>query len=494
MAEAWRLLMRRENRLRSPFGCVFALSALLCSVACNVGGDSGIGPPLDRIFLPTGAAVEGTGRWLLVVNSNSDLRYSFGTVVPMDLAAIREDLGKAWPVCPAANYRPRKNEGRSCCRDLLDVRVLNCDDRPYALASATVQVGSFATTPVLQSFERAGQRVDRLFFGVRADPSVTFVDVTVNPDGLDLRCTGDPLAPGGSQALNPRCDSNHRVEKGNLAGLDLLVPEEPFALTLDPSLGVLYVGHLFGGLSAIDVCAPTASAPRLAAVVPTVYVGQIAFGVTSITPSLKGDPLSPVFTTARSGVFIGQLLFQAGAAAAACNPLAPRNLTLVPAAPLAATTFEPRGAESRGFVFQPEFDRAFVLHRNSAGNPAALARMALGLDSRGRPQLEPTLAIDVCAGPAELLLHNAGRGDRLYIPCFEAGQIYVVDPDLMVVTNIVEAGRGPASLAFDPNDPTTAYVIGYVDNNVSVLDLRPGSLTEARVVQRIGFPRTSSQL
>ena len=496
MAVAWRWFMYREIRLRSHFGCVLALHALLALSACSIGGESGIEPPLDRIFLPTGAVVDGSGRWLLVVNSNSDLRYSFGTVVPLDLVAAREDLNHPlWPICPAEDYRPLRNEGRKCCRDPLDVRVLNCDDRPYALPAATVRVGSFATTPVMQSFERDGKRVDRMFFGVRADPSITFVDVTTGPDGLGLRCTGNPNDINVTGERNSRCDKNFRVEKGVLGGNDVLLPEEPFSLKLDPTLNVLYVGHLFGGLSAIDVCAPGISTPRLGSVVRRVYGEEApATGVTAIAPSLEGDPLLPVFTTAREGVALGQLFFRAGAQAAVCDPAAPRDLTLVPAPPLAANTFEPRGSETRGLVYQRDKNRAFVLHRNSGGNPAALARMNLGLDTRQQRQFEPSAAIDVCAGPGELHLHDAGRGNRLYIPCFDSGQVYVVDPDLMVVTEIIEVGRGPSSLTFDPNLPTVAYVIGYVDNNISVLDLRPGSATEGIVVQRIGFARTSREL
>jgi len=36
-----------------------------------------------------------------------------------------------------------------------------------------------------------------------------------------------------------------------------------------------------------------------------------------------------------------------------------------------------------------------------------------------------------------------------------------------------------------------AYVVGFGDNNISVIDLRPGSTTEYHVVQRMGFPRVT---
>ena len=84
--------------------------------------------------------------------------------------------------------------------------------------------------------------------------------------------------------------------------------------------------------------------------------------------------------------------------------------------------------------------------------------------------------------------HNAGRGQLIFITCYEGGEIYVVDPKVPLVVAIIEAGHGPVGLTFSPADPTIAYVAGYADNNVSVIDLSPGSPTEYMVVQRIGFP------
>ena len=71
--------------------------------------------------------------------------------------------------------------------------------------------------------------------------------------------------------------------------------------------------------------------------------------------------------------------------------------------------------------------------------------------------------------------------------CFEAGQIYVVDPKLPGVVGVIEAGRGPAGLKFS-NDGKRAYVIGFGHNNISVVDLDPGSPTQYHVIHRLGFP------
>jgi DNA-binding beta-propeller fold protein YncE len=90
--------------------------------------------------------------------------------------------------------------------------------------------------------------------------------------------------------------------------------------------------------------------------------------------------------------------------------------------------------------------------------------------------------------------HDAGRGPRLFVDCYEGGQVNVVDPNLMALEATIDVGAGPADLQFTAGDPTTAYVAAYANNNIAVLDLRPGSPTEYRVVQRIGFVRTSTAL
>jgi DNA-binding beta-propeller fold protein YncE len=89
--------------------------------------------------------------------------------------------------------------------------------------------------------------------------------------------------------------------------------------------------------------------------------------------------------------------------------------------------------------------------------------------------------------------HDAGRGSLLYITCFEGGQIYVVDPQALLVVAIIEVGHGPTALRFSPTDPTIAFVADYADNNLSVIDLDPGSPTEYAVVQRLGFPHAVTQ-
>ena len=57
---------------------------------------------------------------------------------------------------------------------------------------------------------------------------------------------------------------------------------------------------------------------------------------------------------------------------------------------------------------------------------------------------------------------------------------------------IIETGNGPTDLTFSPTDPNVAFVASYADNNVSVIDIEPGSPTRYMVVQRLGFPHADT--
>jgi hypothetical protein len=488
---------------RSQLLAFVAAAFVLGSPGCDfAGGKSGVTAPLDRIFLPSGGQVVNSGRRLLVVNSNLDLRYSTGTVVPIDLSAVALDRNKGtWNNCPSVDFRPIKNEGRFCCKDLLDPRVLNCDDRPYADIQSTVLIGSFGTAPVLQNFSLGEKKVERMFFAVRADPSVTFVDAFVEGGKPALRCTGTATGTTLTATGNAQCSGDYRVQsgfaEGNKAGSKVDLPEEPFDVQIDPDLGVLYVGHLVGGISSLDVCGPELGAlPRLSGVLSNAYSrAEGSGGVMSTIPSVPGDPTAPLFTTARAGFRLGQVYLRDGKhLIGGCTTSDARDLTLVASEPTAATAFVPRGQGTRGLVYQANRGRAFILHHNTLGQPAALSRVRIAKDNLGEMQFAPEASIDVCAGPSQMQLHRNGRGERLFITCFDSGQVYVVEPDSMVVSGEIDVGRGPSMLIFDQNDQDFAYVTGFIDNNISVIDLRVNSPTEARVIQRIGFPRTSTQL
>jgi DNA-binding beta-propeller fold protein YncE len=486
-------------------GRALAVAAAATIAACGFG-ESGIAPPTDRFFFPASIAVDPAGDWLYVVNSNSDLRYNAGTVVAVNLALARQDRARSdWPRCPNSAYLPPlSGPARLCCQDFLDQGITNCDERGYVAADTTVSIGSFGGTVAVQNLAPGG--VDRrLFVAVRAEPSITFIDVSV-ANGARMVCNDAGAKP------NALCGDGWRLRTGPIQddGLPLALQEEPHGMVLDDGLGVIYIAHLGAveqgrqlvrGISVLDVCAPSVRKPRLAAALQDASPRSGSLGITTVVSAQPGDPLGVLYATEEFTSNIVEVRFRDPDQARCDSGASPeRVLDMVPGRRFSSSIYGTRGADLRGLLLPPPGDRAYVLHKEYADrlhaeyNPPSVVAIDRSLDQRGDPLNRPVAMVEVCTGPTQLVWHDAGRGPRLFVNCFEGGQVYVVDPGLMVVDAVIEVGAGPADLQFSPNDPALAYVAGFANNNVSVIDLRPGTATEYRVIQRIGFPRSSTTL
>ncbi len=517
-----------------PAPTVLVLFVMAIGGGCNFG-QSGIAPPTNRVFLPAGIAPDPDGSFLYVVNSNSDLRFNAGTVVAVDLAqaalvrtCASAAIASAGPgaslpaVCQSAPdpslWAPRPGCAKTrfsrtepvsddyCCIDLVDSNILNCNEPQFIQSDATIEIGSFGGAVELQRYPRDdGEIVRRLFVAVRAEPSITFADITVDNGVVSMRCKG-PRVNGPVQPERGFCDDNWRVRRsgGDTPGaLDL--PEEPHALALDSALGALYIGHLTvaanaaiqgGGVSTLDICNPqSASSVRFAGLASTTFVpSTLSQAVAALSPGDPAYPATRLYATARYSTAISGMVLRAPADAT-CDESLPapidRDLTLVAAESFYSSAFYPRGADVRGILFSADHTQAYVLHRNdadSSANPAALVVLDRHPLADGTPANTPVDILEVCGGPTAMQMHDAGRGNRIYITCYDDGQVYVVDPEALVVTSIIDVGAGPIGLVFSPRDPGTGYIASYANSHLSVIDLAPGSPTENHVVMRIGLP------
>jgi DNA-binding beta-propeller fold protein YncE len=275
---------------------------------------------------------------------------------------------------------------------------------------------------------------------------------------------------------------------------------------LDPTLGALFVGHLTvvannlvqgGGVSSIDICDP--QNVRFAGHTDATFLPQsLSQSVASLSPGDPANVSSVVYAGAQSSAAISGLALQSpridcvDVAAGAPD----RDLTLVAADSFYSSAFLPHGADIRGILFSDDGSKAWVLHKNDASistSPAAL----VAIDRRrtgwnGEPADTPIDFVQVCGGPTEMQMHDAGRGNRIFITCYDTGQVYVVDPIYMTVTAIIDVGAGPTSLVFSPTE-AKAYVASFFNSHLSVIDFAPGSRTENHVILRMGLPHGYGQ-
>ena len=460
---------------------------------------------MDQIFWPAGLAVDPNGNWLYVVNSNNDLRFNAGTLLAIDLQKAKIDrqglaadagAASAWSECSTTHFTDdtatETLAGTSyqfCCFDRLRPHVLNCNERGYVQADVTVQIGSFGGEAAIQTYQTPdGELVRRIFMVVRAEPSITFVDVTDSGDSVQMRCNG-PRQAAGPQLLNPFCDDNWRIRRpGGAAISDNVLPEEPHALALDQKLGILYVSHLTitaarqivgGGISTIDIGGLVdPQAPNVInSIARVVFPTSTAQGVTALTLNDPGNPSGVLYAVARTSPDITGMVLQCQSPGQYCDGTT-RDLSLVPGEQIKSSVFLPSGTDVRGFLLSPDGTEAQSLHRNSpdvstSTDPAALVLLDRRPDENGQPANTPSAILEVWSGATHMQFHDAGRGRLLFITCFEGGQILVVDPQAPLVVATIEAGHGPTALTFSPTDPTIAFVADYADNNVSVIDLEP---------------------
>jgi hypothetical protein len=517
---------------------VFALAAGAAASSSCALNQQGVPPPRDRITYPASALVDPDGRWLYVANSNSDLRYNNGTLVAVDLdAAIADRFGPAggpavappWKICAGPERVRIDSDPEPCCWEALNPVVLDCDDRLYIPPDSTVEIGSFSSGMIFQPFtepscpqDRGGadqtkiaadtarvrsthaNRHDcsatcpgepvggRLFVGVRGNSSLTYVDTSrvANPAG-GTRPAFTCIKDGVDQHICPVIDMNAETSPGDTGGAPIHVPDEPYALALQVTQDLLYVGHLrgdtahpqTGGISLFDVSRPTGrDEPRFLGPSSSFFGadGNGNFGITSLTTVGEQVYASSRYTTSAVNI-VPTLAAQPNLCTQQGN-----EIVLVSGQDGYVTPLV--GAEIRGIQFLPEGNRAFALQRT----PPALVGFDMSRTQQAFGNF-PSDVLETCAGPTFLQSYDAGEGTRLYVTCFDAGQIYVFDPYVPRLIAVIEAGRGPAGLAFPPSFRTDrseklAYVVGFSANDISVVDVTPGSQTQYRVVQRIGFP------
>ena len=560
-------------RQRARRGTLALAAALFCAtVNCYDTGD-GSEPPLDRFYYPVGLKVSAGGSALYVVNSDFDLQYNGGTLQSYDLLAIRRDVLKIIenPRAPDVPLVRRSADTSNPCPDRPPVLKENGDGKQpigetcappvdsRAYVKDSVITGAFATE-LLLSPPVPGRSFDRLFFPIRGSASLTWANVVRDdPNAAPARnLTKADYAPWRVDCgqRDDRCSGANEAgrnpdEFGNTRHFTM--PGEPFGSAFSEDASTIVVTHqnetkasLFS--TGLGPTSSPADRPALLHVADEIPVGGI--GVAAVPhdkDALAGaTPRNPAWLlTSRSVAEITLLRFWADDGSSLARPFLDKE-TAYPVQVNAG------GFDSRGIVIDPtpriackakvaaadplkgrsdadvQADvvacarkpaRVFIANRA----PATLLVGELGVTNT-KGEYDPDVlvlkdAIPLSAGPSRVYLapvvERDGRyGLRVFAVCFDSATIFVFDPNINAVEQVIRLSPGPFAMAFDPfdleavakNEPVPldprvpevplrryrfAYVASFLNSFVQVIDLDNAQArrdTFERVVFSLGEP------
>lgn len=427
--------------------------------ACTASSDE-VRPPADQIFYPTGVALSPDQSTLFVTSANSDLRYDSGTLAAFPVADIARVV-RAWQADGAVPT--------DCNPDQSATETLECDEAIFLRdgagqprAGAVVRIGNFASSVAVQD---TGDGHARLMVPVRGDPSITWVAW----DGTGLDC-------GGGAGL-PLCDDAHRLTRiKNDETLPPLV-EEPYGVYADPVGEYALVTHLTSGtVTLID--SPRTGTPVVVDSMSGLFAAN-ASGVRGASGVAGRSGGGLVYVTSRSDPRV-QLISVARPAGTTPFLVASSYFFLDEAV-------GGRGGDSgdsRGVAFGAGGDRGYLVVRN----PPSLQAYDTSLDDQGAPRNRLIGATDLCRQASSVTVADLGgsTGERIYVSCFQSGELYVIDGRSGVeVDNVTTVGRAPYGVAIATGEHLL-FVSNFLEDSVAVVDVDPASATYHHVLLRIG--------
>ena len=419
-------------RRRGPGRAARLLPAVLGLLAGCLDS-KGIDPPTDRFFFPTGMARTAGGRYLLVANSNFDLKYNAGTVVAVDLARVDAAIAE----CSGRCRQPR-------------------DETPFLAANGAAIIGSQVTDLVMAPDGA------RAYATVRGNASLTWLDVdeAAADGGRVLSCFDDP-SPGAR-----RCDGRHEIIRTG----GLWVPAEPYVLLALEDW--VLTGHVDSGdVGLFDVA--EGRAPTIVRVLT-----QFPEGVNGFARHPTSDWL---YVVSRASSRLYPFTVSMASRHAGEGPA-------VSSAPAIAVTSNNHGADCRSLVFSPDGTRAFVANRE----PPSVVVFDSTPRADGSPASTLLATIELGTGPSRLAVQPLPDGGYLVLAvCFNAEQLFVVDPALLAVVQVLPTGVGPHVVVPDP-DAHRAYLANFGESTVWVVDYDPRSSYYGQSVLSIGMPEIPS--
>ncbi len=332
------------------------------------------------------------------------------------------------------------------------------------------EVPSFAAGLLLDvDLDPSGALRRRLYVPARDDDSVTVLDV--QSEGAGTSSEGPPrLACGRSEAGLGTCSASHRIGGENVGDLDL--GQDPVAVGLQRLPGDAVVLHV----AAVSDGRVTALALSDAA-----GGGVKAKTLTSLT---LGFGLSSLVVADLSGrVYVGDSranrLHAYGLDPDGKGGWQPTS---------AAGVGLPRATSSefgRGAALSSDGGRLYVAYRS----PNALLVIDVAPSATGEPRDVLVDVIGLGGRPAQVAVAPVGPGGRdfVYVACFGSDDIWVVDPELRRVVEVIRLEHSPYGLAIAdvPGRGRLLYAAIFSRHRVAVIPIDEGAAERHQVVARI---------
>lgn len=471
------------------------LTAVLATMGVGCFPDAdGEAPDLASayIYYPVGVALtQPASDYLLVANSNFDLLYNAGSVVPLQLEPIREVLREC---------RECFDEGgEQCCPEFIVPSEGEAEDstfevRDFVLEEHAVRTGSYASTISVTE--------GLALLPVRSDASVHFIDVDEVPsDELGqrrvLRCAWGERAdePGDFQ----RCGSRRRVSSGERArdGASIGLPADPYGIIpwTDEENGNEFsvVGHMVGGEISLFRRFEQPNEDDLPGDC-TDGDDDDGDGLMNLDdPGCQGASISLVdvdntFNEGSTGLAAdhdGRLLvtsrFNASVTAfrvgeSMISPVRDINVDII----------NP-GDNQRGVAISPDGQLAYIASRS----PESILVLDIAHDDYGNYVDRFVDVVEIGSGPSIVRIHSDpsySEGYVIYAVCFEEDRIFVIDPAVNEAFSVITTRRGPHELIFD-SELKVGYLVNFLESTVSVLDVDPGSPTYHQILTTLGRPK-----
>jgi hypothetical protein len=466
-----------------------ALLAMVAAYGCNLD-NPGNDPPRGLLYFPNAVALtqhasDEAPRYLLIANSNFDLRYKHGTVQAMSLARL------------AAGIKRCKDEA-------------TCTLEPAALIEDEVFINPFSTALAVSPDGRV------LFAPTRTDSSLEYIGLNADADGDRVLSCGqsdrdcDRRAERGIDELgtgekidwppDPVAAISGRLR--DIAAIDPNVLGDDAADNSDIEGNYVIVAHR-GGSASLFVPPETGGG---------FWLRGVLGGLPAQITELAFDPVSKLvhFTVlnggnskliARAGVIVprdadgkpdvdhSSLYAQTSLSLEAVAGFGDtRDLAFLPALPAAGAAFE----GPRALVVSRSPSAVLVVDvQQSSSDSAASGDQQLP----GRGRVERTVVVG--AGASRITTGVIGGREIAVVSCFDSRELFVIDLATMLTRGVVPNLSGPFEVVID-EARQLVYLADFRSSVIRVIDVSPVSadvsVKPVRVVATVGVPRVLQEL